>query len=153
MHDLRGSYRTPPIVMDTNVLVAGASRREGSLAYRIVMGVLRREIPLTLTAAIAWEYLDVLQRPRVLGLTRLDHSQSADLVTGLVALSREVQIHFIWRPNLRDELDNKFVEAAIHASAIVVTYNSRHFDSPDLPRHGWALMRPRELVVRFLEEA
>ena len=148
-----GSYKTHPIVMDTNVLVAGACRREKSLAYRIVMGVLRREIPLILTAAIAWEYLDVLQRPRVLELTRLSHSQSADLVTELVALSHKVQTHFSWRPNLRDESDNKFVDAAVHASAIVVTYNTRHFDSPDLPRHGWGLMRPRELVARYLQEA
>ena len=116
------------------------------------MGVLRREIPLILTAAIAWEYLDVLQRPRVLELTRLSHSQSADLVTELVALSHKVQTHFSWRPNLRDESDNKFVDAAVHASAIVVTYNTRHFDSPDLPRHGWGLMRPRELVARYLQE-
>ena len=139
--------------MDTNVLVAGACRREGSQAYRVVMGVLRREIPLILSAAIVGEYLDVLQRPGVLRLTKLNHSQSADLVAALVALSREVQIHFNWRPNLRDESDNKFVDAAIHAAATVVTYNTRHFDSPDLPRRGWALMRPRDVVVRFLEEA
>ena len=148
-----GSYKTHPIVMDTNVLVAGACRREKSLAYRIVMGVLRREIPLILTAAIAWEYLDVLQRPRVLELTRLSHSQSADLVTELVALSRKVQTQFSWRPNLRDESDNKFVDAAVHASAIVVTYNTRHVDSPDMPRYGWDLMRPREFVARYLQEA
>ncbi len=139
--------------MDTNVLVAGACRREKSVAYRIVMGVLRGEIALILTAAIAWEYLDVLQRPRILELTRLSHSQSADLVTELIALSHKVQTHFSWRPKLRDESDNKFVDAAVHTSAIVVTYNTRHFDSPDLPRHGWSLMRPREFVARYLQEA
>ena len=53
----------------------------------------------------------------------------------------------------RDESDNKFVDAAIRASAIIATYNARHFDSPDLPRHGWALMRPREFVARYLKEA
>ena len=74
-----------------------------------------------------------------------------NLVTELVALSHKVQTHFSWRPNLRDESDNKFVDAAVHASAIVVTYNTRHFDSPDLPRHGWGLMRPRELVARYLQ--
>ena len=135
------------------MLVAGACPREKSLAYRIVMGVLRGEIPLILTAAIAWEYLDVLQRPKVLELTRLSHSQSADLVTGLVVLSRKVQTRFSWRPNLRDESDNKFVDAAVYASAIVVTYNTRHFDSPDVPRYGWGLMRPREFVARYLQEA
>ena len=148
-----GRYRTPPVVMDTNVLVAGACRRESSFAYRILMGVLRSEIPLILTTAIALEYLDVLQRPRILKLTRLDHSQSADLVMDLVALSREVQTRFSWRPNLSDESDNKFVEAAIYTSAIVITYNSSDFRSPDLPRLGWTAMAPREFVARYLEEA
>jgi hypothetical protein len=48
-------------------------------------------------------------------------------VTDLIALSRRVQLHFNWRPNLSDEGDKKFVEAAIHAAAIIVTYNIKHF--------------------------
>jgi predicted nucleic acid-binding protein len=137
--------------MDTNVLVAGACRRESSFAYRVLMGVLSGEIPLMLTAGIALEYLDVMQRPRVLAMTGLSHAQSADLVTDLVALSRQVQLHFSWRPNLIDESDNKFVEAAIHAAAIVLTYNLSHFRSADIPRLGWRVMTPHEFVIRYLE--
>ncbi len=144
------SYQTPPIVMDTNVLVAGACRNESSLAYRVLMGVIRREIPLMLTAAIALEYFEVLQRPRVLAMTGLSHSQSADLVTELIALSRQVQIYFSWRPNLSDESDNKFVEAAIHTGATILTYNESHFRSTDLPRLGWHFMTPKEYVTRYL---
>ncbi len=134
--------------MDTNVLVAGACRRPSSLAYRILMGVLRGEIPLMLTTAIALEYLDVLQRPRVLEITGLNHSQSAELVTDLIGIAQQVQLHFSWRPNLSDESDNKFVEAAIHAAAIIVTYNEKHFRSADLPRIGWRAMTPREFLIR-----
>lgn len=143
-------YRTPPIVLDTNVLVAGACRREDSLAYRIVLGILRREIPLMLTASIALEYHDVLQRPAVMKLTELNHKQSADLVTALIALSHEVQIRFNWRPNLTDESDNKFVEAAIHTGSTIVTYNKRDFTSPDLPQYGWDCLTPQEFVERYL---
>ena len=96
------------------------------------------------------EYLDVLQRPRVLAITGLTHKQSADLVTGLIGLSHEVQIHFAWRPNLADETDNKFVEAAIHASATIVTYNQRDFLSGDLQRFGWSVISPREFVAQYL---
>lgn len=143
-------YRTPPIVLDTNVLVAGACRHESSLAYRVLLGVLQNEIPLMLTTAIALEYLDVLQRPRVMALTELSHGQSVDLVTDLLALSRHIQLHFSWRPNLRDESDNKFVEAAIHAAAIVVTYNVSHFLLADLSPLGWRVMTPQEFVTRYL---
>jgi predicted nucleic acid-binding protein len=65
-------------------------------------------------------------------------------------LSRKVQLRFSWRPNLRDERDNKFVEAAIHASATIVTYNVNDFRSPDLAPHGWTVMRPREFLARYL---
>lgn len=144
--------RTPPIVMDTNVVVAGACRREDSFAHRVLMGVLEKRVPLMLTEAIALEYLDVVQRPRVLKLMKLDLSEAADLVTALIAVSREVQIGFSWRPNLTDEADNKFVEAAISAAAIIVTYNLRHFAAGDLMRHGWDVMTPAEFVTRYFGE-
>ena len=76
------------------MLVAGACRHESSFAYRVLLGVLHKEIPLMLTAAIALEYLDVLQRPRVMAMTELNYAQSADLVTDLIALSRQIQLHF-----------------------------------------------------------
>lgn len=46
--------------------------------------------------------------------------------------SRKVQLRFSWRPNLKDESDNKFVEAAIRAAVVIVTYNVRDFRSPDI---------------------
>ncbi len=145
------AYQTAPIVMDTNVLVAGACRHDTSLAYRLLMGVLDGEIPLVLTQSIALEYLDVLQRPRVLLLTGLDHQQSADLVTALIAVANDVQLHFSWRPNLMDESDNKFVEAALHSGATIVSYNLRDYRMADLVRFGYGVMSPREFAVRYLE--
>jgi predicted nucleic acid-binding protein len=82
-------------------------------------------------------------------MTGLNHAQSADLVTDLIALSHQIQLHFSWRPNLRDESDNKFVEAAIHAAAIIVTYNINHFREADLPQCGGRAMIPQELVTRY----
>jgi predicted nucleic acid-binding protein len=142
--------QTPPVVMDTNVLVAGACRHEASAAYEVLLGVLHRRVPLMVTEAIALEYLDVLQRPRVLAITGLTHKQSADLVTDLIALSQEVQINFTWRPNLPDESDNKFVEAAMHSGAIIVTYNERDYASGELQQFGWSAMNPREFSTRYL---
>jgi predicted nucleic acid-binding protein len=135
--------------MDTNVLVAGACRRESSLAYQVLLGVLEERFPLILTEPIAWEYLDVLARPAVRALTGLSHRQSEELVTDLIALSHRVQLHFSWRPNLPDEGDNKFVEAAIHAAAVIVTYNVSDFRGADLSPHGWTAMTPQEFLARY----
>jgi len=142
-------YQSPPIVLDTNVLVAGACRHESSLAYELLLGVLEERFPIILTEPIVLEYLDVLARPAVRALTRLTRRQSEDLVTDLIVLSRKVQLRFSWRPNLKDEGDNKFVEAAIHAAAVIATYNVRDFRSPDLPPHGWTVMMPQEFLARY----
>jgi len=142
------SYMTPPIVLDTNVLVAGACRRSGSMAYGILIGALQERIPLVLTPAIVLEYQDVLLRPRILELTRLSHEQSVELVTLLIALGQKVHLSFQWRPNLRDESDNKFVEAAIHGAATIVTYNLSDYMAPDMTRYGWVVATPRDFLLR-----
>jgi predicted nucleic acid-binding protein len=85
-----------------------------------------------------------------MAITGLSLRQSADLVTDLISLSNEVQINFTWRPNLLDESDNKFIEAAIHAAATIVTYNKRDFAHGDLPPHGWSVMAPLEFHARYL---
>jgi len=151
---MASAHKTPLIVMDTNVLVAGACRRPGSLACRLLHGVLEGQIPLILTPSIALEYQDVLLRPGVLALTKLTHAQSVDLVADLIALSYQVQLDFVWRPNLSDEADNKFVDAAVHGSAIILTYNVDHYRAPDIKQYGWAVMTPREFLTRYpIEEA
>ena len=142
-------FQSPPIVMDTNVLVAGACRHESSLAYELLLGVLEQRFPIILTEPIVLEYLDVLARPAVRALTGLTRRQSEVLVTDLIALSRKVQLRFSWRPNLQDEGDNKFVEAAIHTAAVIATYNVRDFRSPDLTPHGWTVMTPQEFLARY----
>jgi predicted nucleic acid-binding protein len=135
--------------MDSNVLVAGACRHAGSQAYRLLCGVLSGQMPLILTPAIALEYEDVLVRPGILALTGLTHGESIDLVTDLIARSLRTQTRFVWRPNLRDEDDNKFVEAAMHTAAIIVTYNEADYRGGDLGRHGWLAMSPDEFLTRY----
>jgi len=139
----------PPLVLDTNVLVAGVCRHEHSAAYRVLMGVLRGQIPIMLTEGIVAEYEDVLLRPSVCQLTGLSPKQSSELVLELISLSRQTQLRFSWRPNLMDEADNKFVEAAIAASAIIVTYNTRDFAKPDLKKYGWEVMTPIDFATLF----
>jgi len=49
-------------------------------------------------------------------------------------------------PNLLDEADNKFIEAA---TAIIVTYNVRDFAQVDLVKHGWDVMTPFEFTTLY----
>jgi predicted nucleic acid-binding protein len=122
------------------------------MAFHLLRAILYEQVPLVLTPAIALEYQDVLLRPGILALTKLTHEQSVDLVTLLIALARRVHLSFQWRPNLQDESDNKFVEAAIHGAATIVPYDLMHYGAPDLTPYGWAVMTPREFLLRHLPE-
>jgi predicted nucleic acid-binding protein len=140
---------TPPIVMDTNVLVAGACRHETNLACRVLLAILAGRVPLMLTEPIIAEYEDVLSRRGIRALTGLTIKQNRELVLDLISLSRQIQLRFSWRPDLIDEADNKFVEAATAGAAIIVTYNLRDFLQRDLAKHGWDVMTPFEFVTRY----
>ncbi len=43
----------------------------------------------------------------------------------------------------------KFIEAAIAATAIIVTYNARDFAHTDLVKHGWDVMTPLEFTTLY----
>lgn len=113
------------------------------------MAVLDRQIPIMLTEGIVAEYADVLGRPAVRKLTRLTVRQNADLILDLISQSHQTQLHFSWRPNLLDETDHKFIEAAIAATAIIVTDNVRDFAHTDLVKHGWNVMTPLEFTTLY----
>lgn len=136
-------------MLDTNVLVAGACRHESSLAYEVLLGILDERFPVILTPPIVLEHQDVLARPAVRALTGLSRREASELIAELVAISRKVQLRFSWRPNLRDEGDNKFVEAAIHGTAVIITYNVSDYRDSDLHRQGWTVMTPQEFLTRY----
>ncbi len=113
------------------------------------MAVLDGQIMIMLTESIVAEYADVLGRLPVRRLTGLTARQNADLILDLISLSHQTQLHFSWRPNLLDEAGNKFIEAAIAATAIIITYNVRNFSQPDLVKHGWNVMTPLEFTTLY----
>lgn len=117
--------KTPQIVIDTNVLIsAQRSQRGASSKLMSLIGTgcfdMHVSVPLVL------EYEEVLLRQELqLGLTAQD---VADLVDSICALAEHHQIHFLWRPFLRDEKDEMVLELAVASGCdYIVTYNLRDF--------------------------
>jgi predicted nucleic acid-binding protein len=98
------------------------------------------------TAPLFLEYEEVLKRPEqrlAHGLTpeRLDH-----FLSELAALIEPVDVHFQWRPQIRDASDEMVLEAAINGEAdALVTYNIRDFEAAG-ERFGIPVIRPGELL-------
>ena len=116
--------KLPKIVLDTNVLVAGLRSRKGA-SFQLLSRLTSSQFELHLTVPLAMEYEDVLHRPGLLSLP----VDAIDAVLDMVcAVAFKQDVHFLWRPQLRDPSDELVLEAAVNASAdFLITHNLRDF--------------------------
>ncbi len=62
---------------------------------------------------------------RTLGLR---HSDIDDIIDYLCAVGKRRQVHFLWRPNLKDPGDDFILELAVEAECdYIVTHNIKDF--------------------------
>lgn len=115
------------IVLDTSVVVAGLRTRAGA-GNAVLRLVARGRLVLLASPPLFLEYEDVLKRPE----QRLAHGLTLEAVdeflAGLAALIEPVELHFRWRPQVKDPDDEMVLESAINGQAdALVTYNIRDF--------------------------
>ena len=115
------------VVLDTNVLYQ-ALRDQGGASYYIFQLIRTQQMELALSVPVFLEYQEVLLRPATL----IDLGRSAPEIEAFLRfiayIAKPISIHFLMRPNLSDERDNKFVELAFASnSPFLITRNIRHF--------------------------
>lgn len=140
----------PLIVLDTNVLVGGLSRREDSPSLEILRNVQSERIPLALTHKLYLEYESVLMREEIRRLTKLSAREVKVALDALVILAQRSEVHYLWRPNLPNESDNSVLEAAIATGALIVTKNVSDFQAGELKFPDLTVMTPRQFCDQFL---
>ena len=115
----------PQVVLDTNVIYSGLrSRRGASFKLISLLGSGRFEIHLSVPLVL--EYEEVLrEKRRDLELTNTDVD---DVLNYLCQIRGLHEIHFLWRPRLKDPDDEMILERAVGAGCdYIVTYNKRDF--------------------------
>ena len=133
----------PPIVIDTNVLVAALKSRLGA-SFKLLMALPSGSYNPCLSVPLFVEYESVVKRP---GLVP---DLSADDIDGVLNyfLSRDSihEIFFLWRPFLKDPKDDLVLEAAVAShSQYLVTFNVRDF--ADVEKHfGIKVVTPQEFL-------
>jgi putative PIN family toxin of toxin-antitoxin system len=135
------------VVLDTSVVVAGLRTRAGAGNAVLRQVATRRLVPLA-TPPLFLEYEDVLNRPE----HRLAHGLTPvaieEFLGELAALIEPVDVHFLWRPQVRDPNDEMVLEAAINGRAdAIITYNVADFASAG-ERFSIPIMRPGELLKK-----
>ena len=133
------------VVLDTSVIVAALRTRQGA-ANRVLRLVADGRLVLLATPPLFLEYEDVLGRPEHRLVHGLTPEAIEDFLAELAALVEPVDIHFQWRPQVRDPSDKMVLEAAINGRAdALVTYNIKHFAAPG-DRFGIPILRPVDVL-------
>jgi putative PIN family toxin of toxin-antitoxin system len=136
-----------PIVIDTNVFVAGlrsAGRASRAVLRRALSGQLR---PL-FGNALWMEYQDLLDRPVWGEATTSDERQH--LLAALASQGSWVTVYYGWRPNLPDEADNHLIELALAGGArAIVTHNLRDLRGGELRLGNLRVLTPAQCLEEW----
>jgi putative PIN family toxin of toxin-antitoxin system len=135
------------VVLDTSVVVTALRSRNGP-GNKILRYVAQRQITPLATPPLFLEYEDVLKRPEHRIAHGLSLAQIDDFLAELSALIEPVEIHFQWRPQLRDPADEMVLEAAVNGRAdAIITYNISDFAGIG-DRFHISVFRPADFLAK-----
>jgi predicted nucleic acid-binding protein len=133
-------------LLDTNVVLSAFRSRLGA-SHALLRRALGREIQLVMHYKLASEYREVLSRYLPIEEGGVTFSDAERVLTRLVADADEIDVRYLWRPNLRDEGDNFIYEIAVASSpCTIVTYNLRDFAQGEIRFSGVYVKTPAEVL-------
>ena len=132
----------PQIVMDTNVVIAALRSRRGA-SFQLLSLVGSGAFEINVSVPLVLEYKEVLYRE--LSVLTLAADDVDDLLDYLCMVANRHQIHFLWRPLLKDPKDDMVLELAVAADCdYIVTYNQRDFQGAET--FGVQVIEPVQLL-------
>jgi putative PIN family toxin of toxin-antitoxin system len=133
------------IVVDTNVFVAALRNPLGASA-EIIRRVRRKEVAMVASVPLMIEYEAVATRQEQLAAMGLSKEEVGAVLDVLALFIEPVEVHFLWRPILRDAGDDMVLEAAVNGRApTLLTFNRRHF-AAESEKFGIAVQTPHEFL-------
>jgi putative PIN family toxin of toxin-antitoxin system len=135
------------VVIDTNIVIntlLSPSRKSAS--FRVTEMCLQGLIEPQFGNALFSEYEDVSKRQNIVDKTRFTSDEITEVVDGLFSVGRWHKVHFLWRPNLRDEGDNHLIDLAVASNAdYLISYNLKDLMSGDL-KFDFEVLTPEDFL-------
>ena len=114
------------VVLDTSVLVAAARSRNGA-SFQLMSLLPSRDFEMALTVALYTEWQAVLTRPEHRP-PRVTVQATLAYLRYLASIAHLQDVHFLWRPFLRDPDDDMLLECAVASGCrFIVTHNVKDF--------------------------
>jgi len=136
------------IVVDTSVLVAAMRSRRGA-SFALLATLPNPRFQMCLSVGVYTEWQAVLTRAEHLP-PGVDADTALGFVRYLASLSHLQDIHFLWRPFLKDPDDDMVLECAVAAGcSYIVTHNVKDFRRS--AQLGVQAVTPAEFL-QFLKE-
>ena len=135
------------VVLDTNVLVAAVRSRRGA-SNAVLVHAFRDRFDWPVSVPLFLEYEQALTRAELLLATGIRMADMSMFLSDVARIVEPVELHFLWRPQLRDPGDEMVLETAVNGRAdVLVTHNGRDFAGAD--SFGVTVLAPAKFLTRM----
>lgn len=132
------------VILDTSVLVAAARSRNGA-SFCLLSMLPSKQFEIALSVALYTEWQSVLTRAEHLP-PGASAENANDFLRYLASIAHLQDVHFLWRPFLRDPDDDMVLECAVASgSQYIITHNVKDFKRA--PKLKVNAIRPAEFLT------
>ena len=134
------------VVIDTSVLISALIGKTGP-AREVIRRCLTGQLKPLISTTLFLEYEAVSKRNKIKELCPLTEAEVNELLAALFSVFEWVQIHYLWRPNLKDEGDNFLIELAVAGNAeSIITNNLKDLRNAELQFDGLSVLAPEDYL-------
>lgn len=141
------------VVLDTSILFQALYSSQGA-SHAVLKLIRSGDLKLALSIPVFEEYCDVLLRTSSLKQFDLLHEDVQRILDFIALIGLKTDIHYLLRPNLRDESDNIFMELAFASdSRFIITKNIKDFTyRPELKLEEIQIVSSSEFLKKWREQ-
>lgn len=134
------------VVIDTSILISALIGKTGPSREILRQCLLGQLTPL-ISNTLFLEYEAIQHRPNIADLCPLTNDEKKRLFMAYYHVCQWTQIHYLWRPNIKDEAENFLIELAVAGNArYLITNNIRDFQHAELTFPDLKIITPENLL-------
>lgn len=135
------------IVIDTNVILSALQSNRGK-SFELISKIGNGIFDFAISVPLILEYDAILKNH--LDRNIFTDSDIEDFINYLCQVGIKTKIFYLWRPFLKDPVDDHILEVTIHSDAdTIVTFNKKDFYEAE--NLGIKILTPKEFLEKLEE--